>query len=111
MKEESLNRENKLLENYSFEKKSIEVRFSERDRVQTEKIEKLDNAYSEVSAKKMELESEIKDFHTRLRIIDRDYVACQKELEKLKDENREMQKEKYDLERQNAALSVGSKLM
>ena len=94
------------MENYDFDKKSLETRYQEREKFLGDKLDRLENINSELTNKRMELESMLKDTTTRLRIIDRDYVVVQKDLEKMKDDSRELQKEKYDLERQNAGLSV-----
>ena len=106
LKTEALSKESRLMENYDYEKKSLEARFMDKERSLMDKLNKLEELCRDLTEKKNELESQLKDATSRLRMVDRDYSSNQRDLEKIKDENRELVKNKYELEKENAALKV-----
>lgn len=96
------------MDTYDMEKKSMEIRFSDKEKVLIDKVSKLEEFNRDLGEKRLELESQLKEASSRLRIIDRDFLTNQREYEKLKEEFRIADKAKHELERENAALAVES---
>lgn len=108
LRSEGLSKENMLMETYNQEKKSLDSRHQERERSLLEKIAKLEESNYGLNDKKLDLESQLKDATSRLRIIDRDYITVKRENDSFKEENTELTALKYSLEREKAALEVGA---
>lgn len=94
------------METYNHDKKSLDLRHQERERSLLEKISKLEDNNHSLNDKKLDLESQLKDANSRLRIIDRDYITVKRENETFKVENTDLTSTKYRLEREVASLEV-----
>lgn len=103
---EKLSNESRLISAHEQDKKMSELKYSEKERVLGQKAEKFENMYNECNHRKMELESEIRELAGKYKILDKENLSFKMENDKLRAENSDLTKYRYELEREVASFKV-----